>query len=131
VSNQTERLTVNIVRIQDIRTVAVLLAYGFQEHMRERGDRPGHVAFKLMVPSTRFEEFKDIMHRCRRRFEITLPGGVRESDGLSLPNLGDYERCHAHVRDAIREFNEYSRQQKEKRENDAREGSEGTRAAEE
>ena len=121
-SNQTERLTLDLVRIQDIRTIAVLLAYGFQEHTRERGDRPGHVAFKLMVPSTHRDEFSDLMMRCRRGFNVALPGGVRESDGMSIPNLGDYEKAHAHVRDAIREFNEFSRQQKEKETNDEREG---------
>lgn len=121
-SNQTEQLTIDLVRIQNIRIAAVMLAYGFHEHTRERGDRPGHVAFKLMVPSGRREEFDEIMQQCRNDFRIPLPGGVRE-DGTRLPDLGDYEKAHAHVRDAIAEFNEFSRQTKKEREKNGRQDS--------
>lgn len=113
-SHHTEQLTLDIVCVQDIRTVAVLLAHGFHEHTRERGDRPGHVAFKLMVPKARRKEFDELMRRCQRGYDIPLPGGVTEN-GTRCPVLGDYERAHARVRDAIREFNEFAAQRDAKR----------------
>lgn len=108
-NTHVEQLTLDLVCVQDIRTVAVLLAHGFHEHTRERGDRPGHVAFKLMVPKSRREEFDGLMRRCQRGYDIPLPGGVAEN-GTRYPVLGDYERAHARVRDAIREFNEFAAQ---------------------
>lgn len=111
---QRDANSIELVPVRDMKTAAVLDAYGFQmksARAEPEGDKV-RVVFSYMVNPDRRQHFDRICELCQAGYKLPIVMSREQIDSIAdsdngdvrlrqVPTLGDYERHFAGVRQII------------------------------